>query len=68
MITTDIGATKYTFGLKVGIVTLDPVVIWGQFQRNVTVQSVWDDTFDFTFNTKIVAINLFDSTFDYTFN
>lgn len=35
MITTDIGATKYTFGLKVGTVTLDPVVIWGQFQKNV---------------------------------
>lgn len=50
MNTIDIGAVKYTFGLKIGTVTLDPVVIWGQFTRNVTVQSVWDDTFDYTFN------------------
>ena len=46
MTTTDIKATKYTFGLKVGTVTLDPVVIWGQFQRNVNwilATGVWED-------------------------
>jgi hypothetical protein len=27
-------ATKYFFGVKVGNVTLDPIVIFGQFSKN----------------------------------
>jgi hypothetical protein len=47
--------TKYYFGVKVGNATLDPIVIWGQFIRNVTSLGIGYMTIGSTF---IIGSNL----------